>query len=109
MKKLKEYNESHDSNFLEEIIVHPDGMVTGSWNKKSLIIHNPIDKSKNSFIECKGIGCEHPCKRHISMNTQSSSIDYCYADSCHVDSCGTHVDSCSIDSCSSDSVDSCRF
>lgn len=41
MKKLKEYNESHDNNFLEEIIIHPDGIVSGSWNKKSLIIHNP--------------------------------------------------------------------
>lgn len=36
---LKQYNETHrDENFLEEIIVHPDGMVTGSWDKRTLII-----------------------------------------------------------------------
>lgn len=39
MLMLKQYNEQHqDLNFLEEIIVHPDGMITGSWNKKTLII-----------------------------------------------------------------------
>lgn len=110
MKELKEYNESHDSNFLEEIIVHPDGMVTGSWNKKSLIIHNPEDRSKDSFIECKGVGCKHPCKRHISKQSPSSVIS-CATDSCGsstIDSCGYSVNCCdsSIDSCSS-LVDSC--
>ena len=35
------YNETQKNNFLEEIIVHPDGMVTGSWNKKTLVIHKP--------------------------------------------------------------------
>ena len=39
MGLLQRYNESHDDNFLEEIIVHPDGMVSGSWNRKSLIIY----------------------------------------------------------------------
>ena len=38
MYLLKKYNETSNDNFLEEIIVHPDGMITGSWNKKSLII-----------------------------------------------------------------------
>ena len=39
MGLLRRYNETHrDENFLEEIIVHPDGMVTGSWNKETLII-----------------------------------------------------------------------
>jgi len=39
MAMLKRYNETHrDLNFLEEIIVHPDGMITGSWNKETLII-----------------------------------------------------------------------
>jgi len=38
MYLLKQYNESNNDNFLEEIIVHPDGMITGSWNKKTLII-----------------------------------------------------------------------
>ena len=38
---LQQYNETHANNFLEEIIVHPDGLVTGSWNKKTLIIHKP--------------------------------------------------------------------
>ena len=99
MKKLKEYNESHNSNFLEEIIIHPDGMVTGSWNKKSLIIYKPEDKSQDSFIECRGIGCKHPCKRHISKKAKSTSIDDCYTDSCYADSCGTSVNSCAIDSC----------
>lgn len=106
MKELKEYNESHDSNFLEEIIVHPDGMVTGSWNKKSLIIYKPEDQSQNSFIECKGIGCKNPCKRHVGRKIKSSSVDDCYVDSCQTDSCSTYVDSCSISSCS---IDSCRY
>jgi hypothetical protein len=39
MALLRKYNETHkDNNFLEEIIVHPDGAVTGSWNKQTLII-----------------------------------------------------------------------
>ena len=38
MALLQKYNESNKGNFLEEIIVHPDGMITGSWNKKTLII-----------------------------------------------------------------------
>ena len=38
MYLLKKYNETNSNNFLEEIIVHPDGMIAGSWNKKSLII-----------------------------------------------------------------------
>ena len=38
MAMLKKYNETHNNNFLEEIIVHPDGMITGSWNKKTLVI-----------------------------------------------------------------------
>ena len=39
MALLRRYNETHkDNNFLEEIIVHPDGAVTGSWNKQTLII-----------------------------------------------------------------------
>lgn len=35
---LQQYNEENPGNFLEEIIVHPDGMITGSWNRKTLII-----------------------------------------------------------------------
>lgn len=39
MALLQKFNETHpDNNFLEEIIVHPDGTVSGSWNKKTLII-----------------------------------------------------------------------
>jgi hypothetical protein len=38
MGLLRKYNETHNGNFLEEIIVHPDGMVTGSWNRKTLVI-----------------------------------------------------------------------
>lgn len=102
MKELKEYNESHDSNFLEEIIIHPDGMVTGSWNKKSLIIYNPEDKSGDSFIECKGIGCKNPCKRYINKKKQIVPIiDNCHPlDNCRyssyttIDSCGTSISSC---------------
>ena len=41
MGLLQRYNETHNSNFLEEIIVHPDGMITGSWNRKTLVIHDP--------------------------------------------------------------------
>ena len=41
MNLLRKYNESHDDNFLEEIIVHPDGIISGSWNKKSLVIYRP--------------------------------------------------------------------
>lgn len=40
MFQLQRYNETHKDNFLEEIIVHPDGMVTGSWNKKTLVIRD---------------------------------------------------------------------
>ncbi len=41
MFMLRQYNETHPfSNFLEEIIVHPDGVVSGSWNKRSLVIRS---------------------------------------------------------------------
>lgn len=41
MHLLRRFNETHqDENFLEEIIVHPDGMITGSWNKRTLVIHD---------------------------------------------------------------------
>lgn len=63
MYELKSYNEGHeDEGFLEEIIVHPDGMVAGSWNKKSLILK---EGSKDGFfIPCKGIGCKKHCLRY---------------------------------------------
>lgn len=47
MGLLQRYNEAHKDNFLEEIIVHPDGMVTGSWNKKTLMIYNPRKNKEN--------------------------------------------------------------
>lgn len=43
MAQLRTYNETHpDERFLEEIIVHPDGMITGSWNKKTLVIKEAV-------------------------------------------------------------------
>ena len=48
MYLLQKYNETQTNNFLEEIIVHPDGMVTGSWNKKTLVIHNPYKKENSN-------------------------------------------------------------
>jgi organic radical activating enzyme len=60
MDMLKKYNETHNNdNFLEEIIVHPDGMVTGSWNKKTLIIHNPNTPSKCSTCCWHNNGCRY--------------------------------------------------
>lgn len=99
MKELREYNESHQSNFLEEIIVHPDGMVTGSWNKKSLIIHKPSDKTEDSYIECRGVGCDHHCKRYVETVYELPSSLYSCEDDL-LDNCGTTtIDSCSIDNC----------
>lgn len=60
MDMLRKYNETHNNdNFLEEIIVHPDGMVTGSWNKKTLIIHNPNTPSKCSTCCWHNNGCRY--------------------------------------------------
>lgn len=75
MKELREYNESHSDNFLEEIIIHPDGTVCGSWNKKSLIIYKP-EGSKNTFIPCRGEGCSHHCSRYIE-ETSCYSMSNC--------------------------------
>lgn len=77
MLKLKEYNESHDSNFLEEIIVHPDGTVSGSWNKKSLIIYTPESRDKDEYISCKGTGCKSRCKRYSDYKETELYIDNC--------------------------------
>lgn len=103
MAKLKEYNESNNSNFLEEIIVHPDGVVAGSWNKKSLVIHTPKSRLKDEYIPCRGIGCESPCKRYISTSTPQKVHTI-------VDSCGSSIPSCddydSISLCES-SIPSC--
>lgn len=93
MKKLRDYNESHDNNFLEEIIVHPDGTVSGSWNKKSLIIHENKNKKGNTFIPCEGVGCKTPCKRHVTV-TQEYPIDTCSKNSYKVSSCSKTVSSC---------------
>ena len=53
MGLLQRYNESHEDNFLEEIIVHPDGMVSGSWNRKSLIIYQP----KKETLSARRLPC----------------------------------------------------
>ena len=78
MYLLRKFNETHgDMNFLEEIIVHPDGMVTGSWDKKTLVIHEPErsvseTKHKTKCEKCpllcryKAISegcCQRECKR----------------------------------------------
>lgn len=127
MAKLKTFNESVNSNFLEEIIVHPDGTVSGSWNKKTLIIHKPAFTENNKFIPCRGVGCENPCKRFLKNETKSeikkekvglSPIKET-VDSCHqtLDSCRDYVtysavnaldsNKPSVSSCSS-FVDSCH-
>jgi len=51
MYMLRRYNETHEDNFLEEIIVHPDGMITGSWNKKALIIFKPNETSYKKDVK----------------------------------------------------------
>lgn len=57
---LKQYNETRrNNNFLEEIIVHPDGKITGSWNKKSLIIYNPNATSKCATCCWHNNGCRY--------------------------------------------------
>lgn len=110
MKELSKYNESHDSNFLEEIIIHPDGTVSGSWNKKSLIIHKPENKEGNTFIPCKGIGCKNHCSRYVSnaSNLIANSIVESVMGNCYsinstikkdyygnlVMSCGSSISSC---------------
>lgn len=98
MKALKDYNESHDSNFLEEIIVHPDGMISGSWNKKSLIIFKPESTDGNEYIPCRGENCNHRCPRYDNylreiedeiktINGFKSSVSSCSVTSCSISSC----------------------
>lgn len=84
MKELKNYNESHNFNFLEEIIVHPDGIIAGSWNKRSLIIYEPEKYCSNkNYSFCRGIGCTHHCNRFYDylnvedMIYQNNLIDNC--------------------------------
>lgn len=105
MKELREYNESHDNNFLEEIIVHPDGSITGSWNKKSLRILG-ADKHGNEYIPCRGEGCTHRCPRYDNyvqlMQQQAVKERIVYRDSV-VMSCNTHP----VSSCGGSSVSSC--
>ena len=64
MELLRQYNESHqDSNFLEEIIVHPDGMVTGSWNKKSLVIFDAKELDRRTLRAHSG----EPAEGQVSV------------------------------------------
>lgn len=106
MKELKNYNETHSSNFLEEIIVHPDGMITGSWNKKSLIIHRPVNTEDNTYIECRGINCKNHCKRYIGNKFKESFKFKIY--SCEVEGCfDGGIDQCGVDSCFESRVDHC--
>ena len=56
MAMLRKHNETHEGeNFLEEIIVHPNGNITGSWNQKSLMIYNTMC----SGCKYHGNGCRH--------------------------------------------------
>lgn len=108
MKELREYNESHDNNFLEEIIVHPDGSITGSWNKKSLIIQGRINHEGDEYIPCRGEGCTHRCPRYDSYLKEQMVKERVVYRSSVVQSCHTSVDSCgstSVQSCGS--VSSC--
>lgn len=59
MALLKNHNETHKDNFLEEIIVHPDGKITGSWNKKTLKIYNPYAPEKCRSCKYLDNGCRH--------------------------------------------------
>lgn len=50
MALLRKHNETHESEkFLEEIIVHPNGNITGSWNQKTLVIADGQCISCNYF------------------------------------------------------------
>jgi len=52
MALLREYNETTpDNNFLQEIIVHPDGMITGSWNKQTLVIKETLNMDSYITVE----------------------------------------------------------
>jgi len=90
MKELMNYNESHNSNFLEEIIVHPDGIISGSWNKKSLVIYTPSDTKGNEYIPCLGKNCaqKESCRRYCGnqakkITTKRKKPVVIPADSCH--------------------------
>ena len=122
MAKLRVYNETHkESNFLEEIIVHPDGTISGSWNKKTLIIYEP-QHTNDYYIPCLGIGCNNHCKRFLNSENeehdnfmknilkQLDNLDSVVADETivgyyqgheggrqaihFVDICGSYVDNC---------------
>lgn len=52
MNLLRVYNETTpDNNFLQEIIVHPDGMITGSWNKQTLVIKETLNMDSHILVE----------------------------------------------------------
>ena len=70
MYLLRRFNETHeDMNFLEEIIVHPDGKVTGSWNKKTLVIHEPERPAAKAEHKSK---CESCKWRHNGCRYEAS-------------------------------------
>lgn len=47
----KYYSEHPESNFLQEIIVHPDGVVSGSWDRKTQVIYDPTETRKQRLKE----------------------------------------------------------
>lgn len=38
MEMLIESEKNEESNMLREIIIHPDGLISGDWNRKTKII-----------------------------------------------------------------------
>lgn len=78
MYLLRRFNETHgDMNFLEEIIVHPDGKVTGSWNKKTLVIHEPERPVPEAGHKSKCKACKwlhNGCRYEASGRGTSPSV-----------------------------------